>query len=105
MAYSDKSKRDKILKKQIFERYSHFGKRNFLSYAIKASKKRYYSRSAKKYRVGMDSQSIRRQLSSHFAILEKEIISKSNQRFEYKDYVYNKKKDNGQRAKKKNLKK
>ena len=38
MSYSDKSKKEKILKKQIFERYSHLGKRNFLSYAINSSK-------------------------------------------------------------------
>ncbi|AWH85260.1 hypothetical protein HYN59_09070 [Flavobacterium album] len=104
MSYSDKSKRDKILKKQIFERYSHFGKRNFLSYAIKSSKKQYYSRSAKKFREGMNSVSIRRQLSSHFAILEKEIISKSNQRFDYKEYIYDEKIAQGKRAKRKNLK-
>jgi hypothetical protein len=104
MAYSDKSKRDKILKKQIFERYSHFGKRNFLSYAIKSSKKSYYSKSAKKFRPGMDSPSIRRQLSAHFAILENEIKSKSNQRFDYKEYIFNKKVISGKRAKRKPLK-
>lgn len=104
MAYSNKSKRDKILKKQIFERYSHFGKRNFLSYAIKSSKKRYYSKSAKKFRQGMDSPSIRKQLSAHFAILEKEIKSKSNQRFIYKEFIFSKKQIMGKRAKRKPLK-
>ena len=104
MAYSDKSKTDKILKKQIFERYSHFGKRNFLSYAIKSSKKEYYSKSANKLREGMDSVSIRRQLSAHFAILDNEIKNKSTQRFEYKEFIYNKKINEGKRAKKKNLK-
>lgn len=104
MAYSNKSKTDKILKKQIFERYSHIGKRNFLSYAIKSSKKHYYSKSAGKLRDGMDSISIRRQISAHFAILENEVINKSTQRFEHKEYVYNKKVNEGKRVKKKNLK-
>lgn len=104
MAYSDKSKKEKILKKQIFERYSHFGRRNFLSYAIKSSKKKYYSNSAKAFREGMDSPSIRRQISAHFAILENEILSKSNQRFNYKEYIYDKKIKQGERVKRKDLK-
>ena len=104
MAYSDKSKRDKILKKQIFERYSHLGKRNFLSYAVKASKKRYYSKSMKAYREGMDSKSIRKQLSAHFAIMEKEILMKSLTRHEFKEYIYTKKKEQGRRVSRKKLK-
>lgn len=104
MAYSDKSKRDKILKKQIFERYSHLGKRNFLSYAIKASKKRYYSKSMKAYREGMDSKSIRKQLSAHFAIMEKEILMKSLTRHEFKEYIYTKKKEQGRRVSRKKMK-
>lgn len=104
MAYSDKSKRDKILKKQIFERYSHLGKRNFLSYAVKASKKRYYSKSMKAYREGMDSKSIRKQLSAHFAIMEKEILMKSLSRHEFKEYIYSKKKEQGRRVSRKKMK-
>jgi hypothetical protein len=104
MSYSDKSQIEKILKRQIFERYSHLGKRNFLSYAMKASKKRYYSKTLKTYREGMDSMSIRRQISAHFAILEKEALTKSNARFKYKEYIYDKKKKEGRRVRKQNLK-
>lgn len=104
MAYSDKSNEDRILKKQIFERYSFLGKRNFLSYAIKSSKKKYYSRSAGVHREGMDSASIRRQLAAHFSILEKEIKTKSALRFEHKEAVYKNKLQQGKRVKRNNLK-
>lgn len=78
MAYGSKSSSDKIFKKQMFERYSHFGKRNFITYAQNASKKEYTSSSGIT-RSGMDSVSIKRQLSSHFAILQKEILKASGQ--------------------------
>jgi len=104
MSYSDKSKIEKILKKQIFERYSHLGKRNFLAYAINASKKKYYSKSSRTYREGLDSPSIKRQISSHFAILEGEVFSKSNQRFIYKEFVFEQKKKRGKRVTRKDLK-
>lgn len=83
MAYSDNSRRDKILKKQIFERYSHFGKRNFLSYAINSSKE-FYENSKGDKKEGMNSLSIKRQLTAHFSILEKQIYDKSSQRYEHK---------------------
>lgn len=83
MAYSDNSKHDKILKKQILERYSHLGKRNFLSYAINSSKDIYLNSKGDK-KEGMNSLSIKKQLTSHFSILEKQIFDKSSQRYEYK---------------------
>jgi len=98
MSYSDKSKKDKILKKQIFERYSHLGKRNFLSYAINSSKE-YYSNSKGVKKEGMNSLSIKRQLTSHFSILEQCIIDKSFQRYQLKSAKNNAKIDAGKRAK------
>lgn len=50
----------KIYKKTLYERYSHLGKRNFISYAIKASKI-------------MGSKSIRSQIRNHWKKLNQEI--------------------------------
>lgn len=83
MSYSDKSKKNKILKKQIFERYSHLGKRNFLSYAINSSKE-YYSNSKGIKKEGMNSLSIKRQLTSHFIIMEQYTNNKSIERYKLK---------------------
>ncbi|QYH38375.1 hypothetical protein GYM62_06000 [Algoriphagus sp. NBT04N3] len=79
MAYSEYSKSDTIFKQQIFSRYSHLGKRNFLSYANNASKK-YYTNSAGERKEGMDSPSIKRQIASHMRILKQEIEKSSEQR-------------------------
>jgi len=85
MAYSDNGKDKKIWKRQIFERYSHLGNRNFLTYAYNASKD-FYTNSRKDKKEGMNSPTIRRQLSRHISILEKTLSSKNNQRFLYKEY-------------------
>ena len=98
MSYSDKSKKEKILKKQIFERYSHLGKRNFLSYAINSSKE-FYSNSKGVKKEGMNSLSIKRQLTSHFSILEQYIKDKSYQRYELKLAKRTAKIEAGKRAK------
>ncbi|MCC9072722.1 hypothetical protein LNQ49_14135 [Flavobacterium sp. F-65] len=98
MSYSDKSKKDKILKKQIFERYSHLGKRNFLSYAINSSKE-FYSNSKGVKKEGMNSLSIKRQLTSHFSIMEQSINNKSFQRYEFKIVKRNAKIEAGKRVK------
>ena len=79
MAYGKKSRRDKISKKQLYFRYCHFGKRNFITYAQNAAKKEYIN-SEGKVRDGLDSKSIKRQLSAHFAILEQE-GAKTSQEF------------------------
>lgn len=79
MAYGKKSRREKISKKQLYFRYSHFGKRNFITYVQNAAKKE-YTNSEGLIRPGLDSKSIKRQLSSHFAILEKE-LKKTSQEF------------------------
>lgn len=79
MAYSKNSKSNVINKQQIYHRYSHLGRRNFLQYAYNASKK-YYKNSEGKVRDGFDSPSIKRQLSAHFSIIEQEIKKTSEQR-------------------------
>jgi len=79
MAYSNYSKSNIISKQQIFHRYSHLGKRNFLSYVYNASKKN-YTNSKGDVKEGLDSPSIKRQLSAHFRIINQEIVKTSGQR-------------------------
>ncbi|MFN0292457.1 reverse transcriptase domain-containing protein [Pedobacter helvus] len=78
MAYGKKSKKEQISKKQLYFRYTHFGKRNFITYAQNAAKQQYVN-SEGIVRPGLDSISIKRQLSSHFAILEKELVKTSKE--------------------------
>ncbi|UCS93809.1 hypothetical protein KZP23_01875 [Echinicola marina] len=84
MAYSENSKSNTIFKQQIYSRYSHLGKRNFLWYATNASKK-YYKNSQNKIKEGLDSPSIKRQIATHMRILKQEIEKGSSQRAKYKD--------------------
>ena len=84
MAYSKNSKSDStIFKQQIYSRYSHLGKRNFITYATNASKK-YYKNAADEWKEGMDSPSIKRQISAHMSILKQEIEKTSQQRAKQK---------------------
>lgn len=83
MAYSPNSKGDTIFKRQLFNKYSHIGKRNFITYALNASKK-YYVNSKGERKEGMNSPSIRRQISAHMRILKQEIKKTSEQRAERK---------------------
>ncbi|WP_159638199.1 reverse transcriptase/maturase family protein [Sphingobacterium composti Ten et al. 2007 non Yoo et al. 2007] len=83
MAYGRSGKDNKIWKQQIFERYSHLGKRNFITYAFNASNE-YYINSNKKQKDGLNSPSIRKQLSRHFIVLQNTLRSKNDQRYEYK---------------------
>ena len=78
MAYSKNSKSSIINKEQIYSRYTHFGKRNFVAYAINASKA-YYTNSAGEKKHGFDSHSIRRQIAAHMRILKQEITKTSEQ--------------------------
>lgn len=98
MSYSKKGKSDKIFKKQLYDRYSHIGKRNFLSYARNAAKKTYKNSKGDEY-LGMDSKSIKRQLSAHFGIIEKEVIKTSKQRFSQEEGKTQKRMEKGKRRK------
>jgi len=83
MAYSNKSVSDKIFKEQLFQRYSHLGKRNFITYAYNASKFD-YSNSRGEVKEGMDSKAIKKQLSRHFDILIRTLQGKNIQRYIWK---------------------
>lgn len=98
MAYSNKSKIDAIYKRQLYERYTHFGKRNFITYAQNSARKT-YENAAGDVKYGMDSLSIKKQLASHFSIIEQEIIKTNAQRFDYKEKVYFKKALAGKKVK------
>ncbi len=98
MAYSKKSKTNHIKKKQIYTKYSHFGSRNFITYAYNAAKET-YSNNKKELKEGMNSKSILRQLSSHLSIIEHEIIKTSEVRFAIKERKREKLVSTGKRRK------
>jgi RNA-directed DNA polymerase len=83
MAYSPNAKSDRIFKKQIFERYTHLGRRNFLSYAYKASL-REFTNGDKMTKPGMNSPAIRKQLQRHFSVLMNSLAAKNIRRFNHK---------------------
>ncbi|WP_231427689.1 reverse transcriptase domain-containing protein [Pedobacter sp. Leaf250] len=78
MAYGKKSVKAVISKKQLYERYSHSGERNFITYAMNAAKNSYKNASGVE-RCGLDSPSIKRQLNAHFSFLQKEIDKMSRE--------------------------
>jgi RNA-directed DNA polymerase len=84
MAYSDKSKSDKIWKAQMLNRYTHLGKRNFLKYAYNASQAQ-YENSIGEIKEGMDSPAIRKQVARHFNILLKTLEDKNIHRYLWKE--------------------
>lgn len=88
MSYSPNAKGEKIFKRQLFERYTHLGKRNFLSYALNASKKYYYNNKGKR-KEGMGAPEIRGQIAQHLDILLTELNKKTSDRIQHK---YKKKK-------------
>jgi hypothetical protein len=98
MSYSKYGKSDKIFKKQLYERYSHLGKRNFLSYVRNSAKKTYKNAKGVEYQ-GMDSKSIKRQLAAHFGIIEREVIKTSMQRYNQEAWKTQMRKEKGKRRK------
>ena len=85
MAYGRGEKSDKVHLRQILERYSHFGRRNFLTYAYKAASAQ-YKNSKGEIKEGMNSEAIRRQLRRHIGVMQHELNKKNEQRFKYKSY-------------------
>lgn len=83
MAYSKNGKADKVWKEQLFHRYTHLGKRNFLKYAYNASKQTYKNAKGET-KEGMNSPAIRRQLARHFDVLIYTLTNKNMQRFKWK---------------------
>jgi hypothetical protein len=84
MAYGSAGKSNKIFLQQIFERYSHLGERNFITYGYNASLE-YYRNGKKILKEGMNSISIKKQLSRHFVILKKTLNNKNEQRVNFKE--------------------
>jgi RNA-directed DNA polymerase len=83
MAYSGKVKSGKVWTEQLLHRYSHLGKRNFLTYVYNASRKN-YTNSKSESKPGMNDPSIRRQVRCHVDILKRKLAAKNMQRFLYK---------------------
>lgn len=83
MAYGSSGRSNKIFIQKLLHRYSHLGKRNFIKYALNASKKIYYSPNGEPHE-GMDSLAIRKQISRHMDILQKALEVKNIQRVNYK---------------------
>ena len=90
MAYSPNGKLDKVFKRQLFERYSHMGDRNFISYAMNASKEKYQTAKGE-WKNGMNSPAMRKQISRHFMLLMSSLEIKNNQRFMKKVIIKKKK--------------
>lgn len=76
MSYSPKSKDDQIFLRQIYERYTHLGGRNFLTYAFKAAKRQYEDGNGG-LSEGLSSPAIRKQLRNHVSILRHELERKN----------------------------
>lgn len=82
MAYGASGYSDRVFKEQIFYRYTHLGKRNFLHYAYQASQKSYKVK--KGLKDGLNSPAIKSQLSRHFSVIQKSLLIKNTKRFIYK---------------------
>ena len=83
MAYGAKSKGEKIYRFQIYEKYSHFGTQNFISYARKAASKQYKTRK-NEWKEGHNSPSIRKQLNKHMQVMESALTAKNKRQFNLK---------------------
>lgn len=83
MAYSPKSLSDQIFLKQIYERYSHLGRRNFLQYAYKAASYSYLNNEGV-LQLGLNSLAIKKQMRNHFRLLRSALENKNNKWFSHK---------------------
>lgn len=83
MAYSGKRNSDKIWKQQLYHRYTHLGKRNFLTYVYNSASKEFIN-SHGDIKSGFNSLPMRKQVKSHFDILKSSLTKKNLQRFNWK---------------------
>lgn len=83
MAYSDKGAGDKIFKEKLLHRYTHLGKRNFLSYAYKAAGACYVNAEGE-VKKGLNSPAIKKQVRRHFVIMMNNLAKVNEQRFNFK---------------------
>lgn len=79
MAYGKNEKGSHIFRKKLYERYTHLGKRNFYQYALNAASKE-YKNSSNEIKKGLNSPSIKKQLSNHFAVLVRTLDKKNEAR-------------------------
>jgi hypothetical protein len=84
MAYSKTGKSDKIFTEQLLHKYSHLGKRNFLSYVYNAASAT-YKNSKGEVKEGMNSPAIKQQVRRHMAVLSNSLKVKNADRFEWKE--------------------
>ena len=64
-AYGSRSQGNRIFRKELYDKYSHLGARNFITYALRSAKI-------------MDSESIRKQVSRHMEQLKVTVEAKRN---------------------------
>lgn len=83
MAYSPTGRTNKIFTEKLFHKYTHLGKRNFIQYALNASRATYKTPSGET-KEGLDSPAIRKQIARHTSILMKKLENKNMQRIVYK---------------------
>lgn len=83
MAYGAKGKSEKIFLKQLFQKYSHIGERNFIKYAYNACSLN-YTNAQGELKDGLNSKAIKRQLRHHVKILTHNLRRKNEQRVTYK---------------------
>jgi len=83
MAYSDKTKGDRVFRQQLLHRYTHLGKQNFWSYVRRASADQYRNIEGQIHE-GMSTPAIRRQLRHHMSILQHRLHQKNLQRATFK---------------------
>lgn len=76
MAYGKNEMGHHIFKKKLYQRYTHLGKRNFYRYALNASSET-YTNSSGELKPGLNSPTIKRQLSNHFAVLVRTLEKKN----------------------------
>ncbi len=83
MAYSKTGKNDAIFKQKLYHKYTHLGKRNFVTYAYNAASE-IYRNNRGNIKEGLNSPAIKKQLARHFNIIKKELLNKNLSRYYYK---------------------
>ncbi len=76
-ARGNRSKSKVIFTKKLRSGFTHYGKNNFISYALRASRKEYVNIEGKRLE-GLNSPAIRKQIKSHEEIMKYELRNKDN---------------------------
>jgi len=83
MAYSDRGLGDKVFTRTTYYRYSHLGKRNFITYAHRCAAEGYKNNKGDT-KLGMNSPKIRSQISHHMQLISRSLSRKNRKRYEQK---------------------